>query len=130
MDTRHIKAAKIMSVEEIIEASIFECANDDQWGIEVIVSEEFKVAFIAFMEERLHQMHIYRGISVESAEELGISKHEALMTSLYIDSGRCWSFTDQGNLMMQVTYETEDREIPEQAWVYPVATLKAVLQAM
>lgn len=130
MDTRHIKAAKIMSAENILEAEAFEFPNDDQWGIQIEVSEAFKIAFVAYMESRLHQMHIYRGVEVAYAAECGMTEHEALMTTLYIDGDKCWSFTNQGNLMMQVTYETEDKEIPEQAWVYPVSTLKAVLEAM
>ena len=131
MDTRHIKSAKIMSADGTLKAKVFEFPNDDQWYILFEVTDAFKIAFIAYMESRLHQMHIYRGVDAADAEEFGMTAHEVLMTTLYIDEGISWSFTDQGDLIMQeVNYETTDKEIPEQAWTYPVATLKRVLESM
>lgn len=131
MDTRHIKAAKLMSVKEIFEADAFEFPDDDKWGIQFEVSEEFKKALFAHFEQTLHGMHIYRMMSLAEGAECGLSEDETRATWLYIYGDQSWSITDQGNLMMQVTYEDFfDKEIPDTAWCMPVALLKAVLRSM
>jgi hypothetical protein len=130
MDTRHIKAAKLMSVDDIFEAHAFEFPHDDQWGIQFEVSEAFKKAFFAHLDAA-QGVHIYEGMSFADGAECGLSEDETRVYWLYHYEGQNWSLTNHGDLMMQVTYDDLfEKEIPETAWTLPVALIKTVLRSI